>query len=95
MEQSKLDALKANTEEFEKCKNSLCYYYNNYVRRKNDPILTEEEFAKLQDHWKLIRAGKMLAKPRYKDVEAYPLTEKEVHKTTFRKNYLFPDSDKK
>lgn len=80
MEQSKLDALNANKEEFEKCKNSLCYYYNNYVRRKSDPVLTEEEFKKLQSHWSLIRGGKMLAKPRYKNVNDYPLTEKETFK---------------
>lgn len=80
MEKDKIEALKANKEEFEKCQNSMLYYYNNYVRRKNDLILTQEEFDKLQKHWSLIRSGKLIAKPRQKNVYDYPLTNNEVYK---------------
>ena len=33
--------------ELEKCKNSMVYFYNNYLRKVGDPIISEDHFKEL------------------------------------------------
>ena len=75
-----LKTLEGNAEEIQKCKDSPCYFYNNYIRKSNEPEKTQEEYQ----HWvrqvELVRHGKMIAKQRGYDayIQNYPLTEKDV-----------------
>lgn len=33
--------------ELEKCKNSMAYFYNNYLRKVGGPIISEDHFEEL------------------------------------------------
>lgn len=37
--------------EYEKCVKDPCYFYNTYVRKEGQPILTEEQYSGLVKEW--------------------------------------------
>lgn len=49
--------------ELEKCKNSVAYFYNNYLRKVGDPIISEDHFEELAK-MKRIKGSVNLISPR-------------------------------
>lgn len=43
-----IDELKKWEAEFEKCKNSPVYFYNNYIRKEGQKEYTEQEYSDME-----------------------------------------------
>jgi len=50
-----------NTEQ-ERCKKSPLYFYNTYIRKEGQPVLTQEEYDKLMKEWEDARYSTTLKK---------------------------------
>lgn len=67
--------------EYQKCQNSISYFYNNYCRKEGQPEYTEEEFEKYINTVKLMKNGSIIRDRRMKlHLLQYPLTIKDAFK---------------
>lgn len=66
--------LQQDKEELERCQQSPVYFYNKYVRKEGQKILTEEEYENS------VKKGEAFAilKGRRKDIYMYPITPEEA-----------------
>lgn len=67
----KLKSIEGNLEEMEKCKNNPCYFYNTYVRKEGERIVSEEEYSELVKQLDMSRFSTLT---KSELVAEYPLT---------------------
>lgn len=62
MNQKDFKELKEDNREYEKCKASPLYFYNNYIRKDNEPVLDQEAFDLRLRLWESARGKRNTSK---------------------------------
>lgn len=57
---------KVDLDELEKCKNSVVYFYNNYVRHGEQKELTDSEFDAILKHLEYLKNNPLKLRSHYK-----------------------------